>query len=461
MGISCKVVLAVIVTALTPACGSDSQKKEKEPCSPEQQTGCDSGSVCEPVQGGAPACFAPLVVRGRVLESANVEQGIAGAIVVARDVNGALVSRGTATSGADGSYELSISATRDAEGRPLAPQATLRADAAGYATFPSGLRVALPVDGDAPVKSGDQWLIENDSTDVALDALPSSGGLATIHGSVQADNPGGTLVVAGPVSAVASSDGSFTIFNVPPGTVEVRGYKAALQLSPATVTASAGEALSDVVLSAEAGAMATVSGDVSFVNAGSQQTSVVLVVASTFNAALARGETPIGLRQFPVSGQYRFENVPAGEYVVLAAFENDDLVRDPDTSIGGTAIQRVTVAASPVSVPGFKITGALAVRAPGANGAELVSGTPTFKWADDSSEDGYELSVYDTFGNLVHREDVARVTGSADAAAPYSGPALDAGYYQFRAVSYRVTKTGPGRTYISATEDLKGVFIIR
>jgi hypothetical protein len=36
---------------------------------------------------------------------------------------------------------------------------------------------------------------------------------------------------------------------------------------------------------------------VSFVNAGAQETSVVLVVQSTFNAALARGEVPVGLRQ--------------------------------------------------------------------------------------------------------------------------------------------------------------------
>ena len=83
-----------------------------------------------------------------------------------------------------------------------------------------------------------------------------------------------------------------------------------------------------------------------------------------------------------------------------------------------------------------------------------------FSWADDSSEDGYELTVFDTFGKQVYRDaDVPRVTGSGDVSLAYAGPALAPGYYQFRAVSYRMDKAA--RTYISATEDLKGVFIVQ
>jgi hypothetical protein len=152
---------------------------------------------------------------------------------------------------------------------------------------------------------------------------------------------------------------------------------------------------------------------------------------------------------------------PAGDYVVLAAFENDGLVRDPDESIGGTAIQEVTVKSDALDVPGFKVTGALAVVAPGAEGPEAVSGTPSFEWADDSSEDGYELTVLDTFGEEVWKDtDVARVTGSATVTHAYGGPDLEPGYYQFRVVSWREEKKAGARTYISATEDLRGVFVI-
>src|SRR5262249_33466883 len=111
----------------------------------------------------------------------------------------------------------------------------------------------------------------------------------------------------------------------------------------------------------------------------------------------------------------------------------------------------------------FKITGALAVMRPGANGPEVVTGTPTFEWADDSSEDGYHVVVYDTFGKLLwENKDIPRVTGGGNVSTTYAGPGLTSGsYYQFRAYSWKSTNGGGGRTYISGTEDLRGVFIAK
>ncbi|MCB9619938.1 MAG: hypothetical protein H6724_10880 [Sandaracinus sp.] len=151
--------------------------------------------------------------------------------------------------------------------------------------------------------------------------------------------------------------------------------------------------------------------------------------------------------------------MPPGRYAVLAAFENDGLVRDPDTSIAGTDIVFVDVAGADVTLDtSFKVTEALAVRSPGAAGVETVgAGDPTFTWADDSSEDGYELVVVDAFGDVVHTADVGGVSGSADVTYTWSGAALEAGMiYQFRAKSFRERAA---RTYISATEDLRGVFL--
>jgi hypothetical protein len=186
-----------------------------------------------------------------------------------------------------------------------------------------------------------------------------------------------------------------------------------------------------------------------------------LVVESTFNDALKRGESPQGLRAYPVTGTYSFEDVPAGDYVVLAAFENDDLVRDPDMAIGGTALQHISVAGAAVDVTGFKITGALSVVSPGAESAEPVSGAVQFEWADDSSEDGYEVTVVDTFGQQVWQDlEVPKVSGASSVTLAYGGDPLSPGYYQFRAVSFRQQKNSNARTYISSTEDLKGVFIV-
>jgi hypothetical protein len=456
-------VSLALLASLT-ACGGDDESDDKPArCDYTAQTGCKDGLVCERIadETEATGCFAPVVIEGRVVQSDDPEQGIEGARVVGRDENGASVSLSSALTTADGSYSLRVPAARTEDGTPAVPALLLRADAAGFATFPSGLRVAIPVDVSAPEKTEGNYRVANDSTTIALDTL-AAGDFGSISGKVLADEPAGTLVVAGAATGVADADGSYVVFNVAAGELEVRGYAAGLSLEPVSATVEAGGETSGVDLTASSAGLGSVNGDVSFVNASAQSTSVVMVVKSTFNDSLKRGEVPPGLRAFPVTGKYSFDDVPAGEYVVLAAFENDELVRDPDESIGGTAIQEVTVAGAVLDVPGFKITGALDVVGPGAEGPEVVSGTPSFEWADDSSEDGYELTVLDTFGEQVWKDlEVARVTGSSTVTHAYGGPELEPGYYQFRVVSWREEKNATDvRTYISATEDLKGVFVI-
>jgi len=139
---------------------------------------------------------------------------------------------------------------------------------------------------------------------------------------------------------------------------------------------------------------------------------------------------------------------------VLAAFENDLLVRDPDFSQGGTATIFITVSGQNVTVDAFKITEALAVVSPD-NEAE-VSGTPTFQFAADSGEDHYELRVFDALGKMVwENTNVASAAGTIS--VTYGGPALTPGMvYQFRAVS--IANDGAP---LSATEDLRGTFIYR
>jgi len=155
--------------------------------------------------------------------------------------------------------------------------------------------------------------------------------------------------------------------------------------------------------------------------------------------------------------------VPDGRYVVLAAFENDNLVRDPDLAISGTDVVHITVPDSVLGnmitfSEGFKVTEALNIVRPGADQPEQVSTpTPTFEWEDDSSEDGYILRVFDSFGNEVGSVELPNVTGSATVTHTYAGPALEAGmFYQFRVTSFR--DTNDGRSAISQSEDLKGVF---
>jgi hypothetical protein len=447
------------LTLLGVGCGED---KKEQSCSLADPTkGCSDGKVCEEV-GGKPACAAPLVVEGRVTDPAGV--AIPGAVIVAVDANDAPTS-GTALSAADGRYQLRVPTARAEGGAPLKQQIKLRAAGDGFETFPSGLQRALPIEISGAAPRDGKLVFAGAGTDLVLS--PGMKGLGSIAGTVKAD-PGkrGALVVAeGPATAtgISDTDGAFVIFNVPAGAYTVRGYAAGLQLTPAMVTVSAGARANGIDLAARQAQLGAVSGSISIVDApGGSMTSIVLVVASTFNQALARGEVPPGLRAPrggapSVSGAFTIGDVPDGDYVVLAAFENDGLVRDPDTSIGGTQIQRVKVAGAQVALPaGFKITEGLTVMQPGAGETpDVVMGTPTFVWKDDSSEERYSLEVIDSHGASMWRDDqVPRVTGG-DVSLTYGGPPLPAGLYQFRVVSYR-----RGNIPISATEDLKGVFII-
>jgi hypothetical protein len=483
------------------ASGEPEPAVQGEACAPfdaseDETPQCAEGLACEPTAAGDGddeadfVCGAPLEIRGKVFDALSGAP-IEGAHVSALDETGAPVSD-VAVSDVDGNYVLLVSARRDPDGEIVdALKWTLFATAADYQPFPAGVRPAIPINAldatdDPESEEPVVKVIVNASTDVALLQLPEDqrGGRiisGTIGEIVDEDNDGdpdravagaGTLVVAeGTTPApytIADASGFYTLFNVPEGAVTIVGYRQGLGVA-SNAPSGAGD-LEDVDLVVETegvDALPTVSGSVNLVNAeGGATTSVVLVPASVYNELLERGPVPFGLRapQLPevptVQGAFAIPGVPPGTYKVLAAFENDDLVRDPDEGIAGTDIQEITVAGNDVPLEAsFKITQDLAVISPGAEVPELVDGTPTFVWADDSSEDYYHLVVYDAFGELVWEDPmVARVTGAPNVEVEYGGDALVSGmYYQFRATSFR-DRQGDA-TAISRTEDLRGVFV--
>lgn len=440
--------LLIAVPSLA-ACGSSDTEQPKAACSLTGTSGCEAAKVCEEVKGGDPQCFAPITLKGSVSDALDASP-VAGAHVVARDVNGVAVSS-VAVSDNAGNYSLSVPVVRNPDGTFAAADnsVTLRADALGYLTFPTAPRTALPVDlnGASP--------IQNATTALQLIPLTATD-LGSVSGKITSDKPAGTLVLAGGLTGLADRDGAYTVFNVPAGDVQVSAYAPGVNLDTKSATVTAGQITADVNLGLLSTATAAVNGNVQIVNApGGATTSVILVLEDTFVPDTARGEAPPGLRAFPVSGAFTIPKVPDGRYVVLAAFENDELVRDPDTSIGGTEIVHIEVNGGNLDVSqGFKVTGALNVNSPGANGIETVVGTPTFSWEDDSSEDSYTLVVFDALGNRTwEKTGILGPKGKAPVTVAYAGPALTHGMvYQFRATSI---KDG---VPISQTEDLKGVF---
>ncbi len=418
-------------------------------CTVGADSACGEDMVCEEVVGGDPQCFAPIALKGHVFDVTD-DSAIEGATLVAQDVNGVAVSE-VAVTDAEGNYELQVPVPRDSDGTPQSTSYTLRADAQGYLTFPKAPRTALPID----VANAADGVVMSTATDVGLIPLDSTEGLGIVKGTVLADAPGGTLVVSGGVTALADHDGDYTLFNVPAGDALVQGFLRGVNLQSADAVVGDGETVTGVDLAVLDSPTHQVSGKVEIVNPGDgTDTSVILVVESTFDPDAIRGEAPPGLRVGDVSGEWNIDGVPDGSYVVLAAFENDFLVRDPDTSIGGTQIVTIEVNGSDVVLDeSFKITGSLEVESP--DKEQVVSGSPTFVFADDSGEDHYEIRVFDALGEMIwEKTDVPGVSGSATVEVPYEGPALESGMlYQFRAVSIK-----QGGTPLATTEDLRGVF---
>jgi hypothetical protein len=456
------IIFASLLTTAVGCGGGD------DTCNVATNDGCDDGFSCELVQDGEPTCFAPFVVAGNVFDiddSAAVE----GAHVVALDINGSPRSS-VAVTDVDGNYELIVPALRDAEGGILDDDITLRVDAQSYVTFPSGVRVAQPISIESAALSDDRWVLMTAQTQVGLYPLADAP-TGSISGDVTRtdDAPFGALVVAEVDgvghAAIADRDGSYTIFNLPAGDYDVNAYSRGLNYTAVAITLGDGDsAVVDLDLSGDAAS--SVSGSVILTQGAPPATSVILAVASTFDADALRGESPPGMRAPEplvapdVSGPWTITGVPAGRYVVLASFENDGGVRELSGN-GGTALVYVdVVAATDLPDAGeFKVTAAVPMIGPGADGLEVVTAAPDLQWAKDPQASSYQVRVVDALGEVLMDEFVTD-TSPNEYSVPYSGTLTEGMFYQVRIFSWDELPPLPdGAAIRAASEDLKGVFV--
>ncbi len=469
---------SVAAVAALVAAGCGHKSKSNATC---VQTGCTSPQVCESVTGGAPACFNPVVVLGNVTELGTATS-LQDVRVVALDQNRAPAS-GVATTDASGNYTLTIPVTRQAGGQPASVQVTLRADAQGYQSFPGGVRTSLPLDlSTATYSSANaRYEVSGGLANIGLIKLSSTANLGIISGTAQVPTSRvGILVVAEPtggagLTAIASTDGSYVIFNVPAASYSVDAYAVGVNYTPVTVTVTSGNtATAD--LSSPSPTTAIADGSLIFRSSAVTPSTttpigVELVVASTYDATLDRGEAPPGLAMRLTSGNsYSFAGVPDGSYIVLAAFGIDGDVRDL-SGIGGTAPVTVVISggASASASASFAIVGAVVLTkidgvTIGDTGAvtTLTSATPTFEWVKApsySSAADFEAIVYDAFGTNIWSATVPN-SGSTYTATfgtpPASQPLQHGMYYQLRIVALDGATPTPNQ--LSQTEDLKGVF---
>jgi hypothetical protein len=453
-------IVWVLVADSLAACGGPKE------CVLGDASSCPSDQACEQVSGrDKPLCFAPVTLSGKVF-NLNTSAGIADAEVMATDINGAAAGNAVRTA-ADGTYTLRIpSARADDKGTPIARSVKLRAQAKDFYPFPSGSRVSLPIDttGAAQKDGAGPWIVASPLTDVGLGPVPAGeAGRPSISGTVEisADQKSVLLVLeSGGQSTVVAGDGHFTIFNVPGGGYKLNAYSQGVNYTPVDVQVQSSD-VTGISIKKATGPTATLSGSVQLVaGANGDGTSVVLVVESTFIESLGRGEVPPGLRAPApgtapnITGAWSIGGIPDGKYVVLAAFENDGNVRDPDPGISGTQIVHITVANGTVAAsPQFKVTGAVGLVGPGKDTVENTTATPTFTWQVYSNADAYVLTVFDALGQTVWTKDIG---DKATVSVAYAGPALTVGqYYQWRVTALR--RGAP----TSMTEELRGLFRVQ
>lgn len=439
-------------------------------CDPDEPY-CEAALTCAETTDGDHRCFAPVVMIGDVTDTSTADE-ISAAHVIALDEEGSAVTD-VAVTGADGTYELEVPVVRDEDGAPVDTTFTLQGSAQGYQPFPQGVRVALPISTEEAELVEERYVIENALTAIGLISLPEAQRFTVagqVTGLTMESNVGGALVVAsgeaGTFSAVTDLSGAFTLFNMLDGDYTITVYASGLQVETTNVTVE-GEDVADVVLTQLEEETTTVTGSVQIVEGGGA-TSVILVVEDTFDPLVARGEVPRGLRAPrsgppSITGEFTIEGVPQGRYVVLAAYENDNLVRDPDMNIAGTDIVHITVDGESATFDisdSFKVTQALATVSPGVDGPEAVTEAPLLQWGDDSSEDWYDVRVFDAFGEEVWTAlEVPSVSGGDVASVQYEGPLEPGMYYQFRVTSWRQPGGGDASP-IATTEDLRGVFFL-
>jgi hypothetical protein len=179
--------------------------------------------------------------------------------------------------------------------------------------------------------------------------------------------------------------------------------------------------------------------------------SVILADSASFVPNAPRLQVPAGPRVSGVNASFSIPNVPDGDYIVLVAFENDSVVLDPDTAIGGAESVAIAVRGQDIQIGNvFKVTSAIEVLSP--NGGQDIAGAVTVEWVDDSSEDQYLVDIFDESGTSVFSAAVAALSGTPGSLT-YNGQNLVGGkLYQFRVSAQRLGTT------ISRSEDMKGVF---
>ena len=196
-------------------------------------------------------------------------------------------------------------------------------------------------------------------------------------------------------------DGYFVLFNVPYNAYEVDAIKSGYQsANQPQVTLSSGSSSANVQINVHQIIGSTLTGKVTFLAA--QNGIVDISLLDKISHSVVNGLTSM----IDTSRNFTISNIPAGEYIAWASYENDDYVMDPDWIFKNPGALNVSFTTDTSKVRDFSVTGAINVVSP-SNPANSItpaladSVVPTFHWNAFPQTKEYIIEVRDINGNLI------------------------------------------------------------
>jgi hypothetical protein len=196
-------------------------------------------------------------------------------------------------------------------------------------------------------------------------------------------------------------DGYFVLFNVPYESYEVDAIKSGYQsANQPQVTLSSGSSSATVQINVNQITGSTLTGKVTFLAVDNGIVDISLL--DKISHSVVNGLTTM----IDSSRNYLINNVPAGEYIAWASYENDDYVMDPDWIFKNPGALNVSFSTDTSKVRDFSVTGSITITSPTNPPSEITPAVadsliPTFHWNAYPQTKEYIVEVRDINGNLI------------------------------------------------------------
>jgi hypothetical protein len=388
-----------------------------------------------------------------IVRSANDSSSIANANVVLYNANsGESVSR--VFSGSNGTAKF----------EDLPPgNYYVRISAQGFNEVPQGSVSPVPFS----VSSGQTF-----SQKYYMNVL--QGTFGTIEGTVN-PNLAGFLIVAkssgmnSEYHTNSGPDGYFVLFNVPYESYEVDAIKSAYQsANQPQVTLTSGSSSATVQINVNQITGSTLTGKVTFLAVENGVVDISLL--DKISHTVVNGLTAM----IDSSRNYVINNIPAGEYIAWASYENDGYVMDPDWIFKNPGALNVSFSTDASKVRDFSVTGVITIISPTNPPGEITpaladSLVPTFHWNAYPQTKEYIVEVRDINGNLIwggftesgeiRHSQIPKEWNSVEFNFDGSAslPLQPGNIYQWRIYADDDAKSDV-QTLLSSSEDLMGLF---